>query len=150
MGPSSRSFPGKDGLVHVSELAETRVERVEDFVKEGDEITVMVIDVDPAPARSASRAAPPSPAKSRSAIRAARVAPAARWRPARRRLQWWRRWRWLRGGDRGPRPAAPASVATVARAQVVSAAAVIAARARAVPMVATVARAARAHNAQEC
>ena len=40
-------FPGKDGLVHVSELAETRVERVEDVVKEGDEITVMVIDVDP-------------------------------------------------------------------------------------------------------
>jgi polyribonucleotide nucleotidyltransferase len=40
-------FPGKDGLVHVSELAETRVERVEDVVQEGDEITVMVIDVDP-------------------------------------------------------------------------------------------------------
>jgi len=40
-------FPGKDGLVHVSELAETRVERVEDVVAEGDEITVMVIDVDP-------------------------------------------------------------------------------------------------------
>jgi len=32
-------FPGKDGLVHVSELAETRVERVEDVVAEGDEIT---------------------------------------------------------------------------------------------------------------
>ncbi len=40
-------FPGKDGLVHVSELAETRVERVEDVVAEGDELTVMVIDVDP-------------------------------------------------------------------------------------------------------
>ncbi len=40
-------FPGKDGLVHVSELAETRVERVEDVVAEGDEITVMVIDSDP-------------------------------------------------------------------------------------------------------
>ncbi|MGN6362746.1 MAG: polyribonucleotide nucleotidyltransferase [Thermomicrobiales bacterium] len=40
-------FPGKDGLVHVSELAENRVERVEDVVQEGDEITVMVIDVDP-------------------------------------------------------------------------------------------------------
>lgn len=40
-------FPGKDGLVHVSELAEARVERVEDVVAEGDEVTVMVIDVDP-------------------------------------------------------------------------------------------------------
>ncbi|MDP9373880.1 MAG: polyribonucleotide nucleotidyltransferase, partial [Chloroflexota bacterium] len=40
-------FPGKDGLVHVSELAETRVERVEDVVAEGDEITVMATDVDP-------------------------------------------------------------------------------------------------------
>jgi polyribonucleotide nucleotidyltransferase len=40
-------LPGKDGLVHVSELAETRVERVEDVVSEGDEVTVMVTDVDP-------------------------------------------------------------------------------------------------------
>ncbi|HEX5502404.1 MAG TPA: polyribonucleotide nucleotidyltransferase [Thermomicrobiales bacterium] len=40
-------LPGKDGLVHVSELDESRVERVEDFIKEGDEITVMVVDVDP-------------------------------------------------------------------------------------------------------
>src|SRR5205823_4580623 len=40
-------IPGKDGLVHVSELAEARVERVEDVVSEGDEITVMVTDVDP-------------------------------------------------------------------------------------------------------
>ncbi len=40
-------FPGKDGLVHVSELAEGRVERVEDVVGEGDEITVMVTDADP-------------------------------------------------------------------------------------------------------
>lgn len=40
-------LPGKDGLVHVSELAETRVERVEDVVQEGDELTVMVTDVDP-------------------------------------------------------------------------------------------------------
>ncbi|HET8626118.1 MAG TPA: polyribonucleotide nucleotidyltransferase [Thermomicrobiales bacterium] len=40
-------LPGKDGLVHVSELDENRVERVEDFLNEGDEITVMVVDVDP-------------------------------------------------------------------------------------------------------
>ena len=40
-------LPGKDGMVHVSELAEGRVENVEDAVQMGDEITVMVIDVDP-------------------------------------------------------------------------------------------------------
>jgi polyribonucleotide nucleotidyltransferase len=40
-------LPGKDGMVHVSELAETRVENVEDVLKLGDEINVMVIDVDP-------------------------------------------------------------------------------------------------------
>ncbi len=39
-------LPGKEGLVHVSELAEFRVGRVEDVVKVGDEITVQVIEVD--------------------------------------------------------------------------------------------------------
>ncbi len=39
-------LPGKDGLVHISELAEGRVERVEDVAKEGDEIEVMVTDID--------------------------------------------------------------------------------------------------------
>ncbi|MDQ3856345.1 MAG: polyribonucleotide nucleotidyltransferase, partial [Chloroflexota bacterium] len=38
--------PGKDGLVHISELAEGRVERVEDVVSEGDELEVIVTDVD--------------------------------------------------------------------------------------------------------
>ncbi|GAB4425346.1 MAG: polyribonucleotide nucleotidyltransferase [Chloroflexi bacterium OHK40] len=41
-------LPGKDGMVHVSELAETRVENVEDVVQLGDEINVMVIGVDSA------------------------------------------------------------------------------------------------------
>jgi polyribonucleotide nucleotidyltransferase len=40
-------MPGKDGMVHVSELAEGRVENVEDAVQMGEEINVMVIDVDP-------------------------------------------------------------------------------------------------------
>jgi polyribonucleotide nucleotidyltransferase len=40
-------LPGKDGMVHVSELAETRVENVEDVIQLGDEINVMVIGVDP-------------------------------------------------------------------------------------------------------
>ncbi len=40
-------FPGTDGLVHVSHLAEGRVNRVEDVVAEGDEILVKCIDIDP-------------------------------------------------------------------------------------------------------
>ena len=39
-------LPGKEGLVHVSELAEHRVASVEDVVKVGDEITVKVIGID--------------------------------------------------------------------------------------------------------
>ncbi len=39
-------LPGKDGLVHISELADYRVENVEDVVSLGDEINVMVIEVD--------------------------------------------------------------------------------------------------------
>ena len=39
-------LPGKDGLVHISELAETRVNKVEDVVKVGDRIWVKCIGVD--------------------------------------------------------------------------------------------------------
>jgi len=39
-------IPGKEGLVHISELAEYRVSRVEDIVKVGDEIMVKVIGID--------------------------------------------------------------------------------------------------------
>ena len=39
-------LPGKEGLVHISELADYRVERVEDVVKVGDEITVKVTEID--------------------------------------------------------------------------------------------------------
>ena len=39
-------LPGKEGLVHVSELSTERVNRVEDVVKVGDEITVMVTELD--------------------------------------------------------------------------------------------------------
>ena len=38
-------FPGTDGLLHVSEMAHTRVERVTDVMKEGDEVEVKVIEV---------------------------------------------------------------------------------------------------------
>jgi polyribonucleotide nucleotidyltransferase len=39
-------FPGTDGLVHISELADKRVEQVGDVLKEGDEVLVKVISVD--------------------------------------------------------------------------------------------------------
>jgi len=39
-------LPGKEGLVHISALADYRVPSVEDVVKEGDEIMVMVTDID--------------------------------------------------------------------------------------------------------
>ena len=40
-------LPGTDGLVHISQLAEHRVERVEDEVKLGDEFLVQILDIDP-------------------------------------------------------------------------------------------------------
>jgi polyribonucleotide nucleotidyltransferase len=39
-------LPGKEGLVHISQLAPTRVEKVEDVVKIGDEIMVKVVEID--------------------------------------------------------------------------------------------------------
>jgi len=39
-------LPGKEGLVHISELADYRVANVEDIVKVGDEVTVKVINID--------------------------------------------------------------------------------------------------------
>ncbi len=40
-------LPGVDGLVHISQLASERVNSVEDVCAMGDELTVMVTDVDP-------------------------------------------------------------------------------------------------------
>jgi polyribonucleotide nucleotidyltransferase len=40
-------LPGKDGMVHISELAEERVNTVEDIVNLDDEINVMVTDIEP-------------------------------------------------------------------------------------------------------
>lgn len=39
-------LPGKDGLVHVSELAEERVNKPSDVVKEGDRVTVKLVAID--------------------------------------------------------------------------------------------------------
>lgn len=39
-------MPGKDGLVHVSELSEERVNKPSDVVKEGDKVTVKLVAID--------------------------------------------------------------------------------------------------------
>ncbi len=39
--------PNKDGMIHISKLADRRIAKVEDVVKIGDEVTVKVIKVDP-------------------------------------------------------------------------------------------------------
>ncbi|TFG35723.1 MAG: S1 RNA-binding domain-containing protein, partial [Desulfobacterales bacterium] len=39
-------LPGTDGLVHISELEDRRVEKVSDILQEGDEVMVKVLNVD--------------------------------------------------------------------------------------------------------
>ena len=39
-------LPGKDGLVHISQIADERVENVSDYLSEGQEVQVKVLDVD--------------------------------------------------------------------------------------------------------
>jgi polyribonucleotide nucleotidyltransferase len=39
-------LPGKEGLVHISQLAATRVQQVEDVVKVGDPLRVKVVEID--------------------------------------------------------------------------------------------------------
>ncbi|MEJ1973311.1 MAG: S1 RNA-binding domain-containing protein [Lacunisphaera sp.] len=51
-------MPGKEGLVHISELADFRVRRTEDVVKVGDSITVKCVGID-----ERFRQGPPQPAK---------------------------------------------------------------------------------------
>ncbi len=40
-------IPGKDGLLHISEIARERVEKVTDYLEEGQDVDVIVLDVDP-------------------------------------------------------------------------------------------------------
>jgi polyribonucleotide nucleotidyltransferase len=40
-------LPGKDGLVHISQMADKRVEKVSDIVKVGDEVRVKLMEIDP-------------------------------------------------------------------------------------------------------
>jgi polyribonucleotide nucleotidyltransferase len=39
-------LPGKDGLVHISQISEERVENVSDVLKEGQEVAVKVLEID--------------------------------------------------------------------------------------------------------
>jgi polyribonucleotide nucleotidyltransferase len=39
-------LPGTDGLVHISQLSEKRVAKVDDVVKEGEEVVVKVLEID--------------------------------------------------------------------------------------------------------
>ena len=39
-------LPGQDGLVHISQICEERVEKVTDKLNEGDEVTVKVLEID--------------------------------------------------------------------------------------------------------
>jgi polyribonucleotide nucleotidyltransferase len=39
-------LPGRDGLVHISQISDERVERVSDKLKEGDQVRVKVLEVD--------------------------------------------------------------------------------------------------------
>ena len=51
-------MPGKDGLLHISEMAHDRVRQVTDVIQVGDEVEVKVVGIDPTAARSGSRARP--------------------------------------------------------------------------------------------
>jgi polyribonucleotide nucleotidyltransferase len=39
-------LPGKDGLLHISQIAQERVEKVTDYLKEGQDVEVVCLDVD--------------------------------------------------------------------------------------------------------
>ncbi len=47
-GAFAEIFPGTDGLIHISHLAEGRVDNVTDILSEGDEVMAKCIDIDPA------------------------------------------------------------------------------------------------------
>lgn len=40
-------LPGRDGLLHISQIAHERIDKVEDVLKMGDEVQVKVIEIDP-------------------------------------------------------------------------------------------------------
>ncbi len=79
-------FPGKDGLLHISRVANGRVEKVEDVLNVGDEVEVEIIDIDDRGKVSLDRVNKPDAPPSSGAPRSDRPGGGA---PS---------------GDRGPRP----------------------------------------------
>jgi polyribonucleotide nucleotidyltransferase len=75
-------LPGQDGLLHVSEIAHTRVNKVEDFMQLGDQVEVQVVGVEPDSGKIRLSRKPLLPPPTEEELAAARAA-----RP-----------------DRGPRP----------------------------------------------
>ena len=45
-GAFAEIVPGVDGLIHISQIADHRIEKVEDAVKEGDMVWVKVMEID--------------------------------------------------------------------------------------------------------
>jgi polyribonucleotide nucleotidyltransferase len=39
-------LPGKEGLLHISQIDKKRVNKVEDYLRRGDEVTVKLLDID--------------------------------------------------------------------------------------------------------
>ncbi len=74
-------LPGKEGLLHVSEIAWNKTENVEDVLKVGDEVDVKLLEIDP------------KTGKMRLSMRALQPKPEGYQEPERK----------PRGGDRGPR-----------------------------------------------
>jgi polyribonucleotide nucleotidyltransferase len=54
-------LPGREGLVHISQLADRRVERAEDVVKVGDEVIVKVVEFNPQGKINLTRKGVPQP-----------------------------------------------------------------------------------------
>ena len=85
-------LPGTDGLVHISQLDSERVEKVESVVSMGDEITVMVTDIDP---QGKIQTLTSSRARRLDRRRSARQrwSTQKQWRQSRRRKPRWKPWR---------------------------------------------------------
>ena len=44
--PGVLGNPGKDGMVHISQLSNKRIEKVEDYLKLGDRVPIRVLSLD--------------------------------------------------------------------------------------------------------
>ena len=92
-------LPGTDGLLHVSEMAHHRVNNVHDEVKEGDQVLVKVVNIDPSGKIRLSRKALLEEAEGGARRRAGRAAGSGRTRARRRSRGHGGGY----GGGRGPR-----------------------------------------------